>query len=126
MKVHQTTPLLLVRDILESRKFYCKGLGFNVTQKWDPDGQLNWCWLQHGDAGLMLQQASEEDPPAGTRGKGVTFYFICDDADIVYRQITDRGIKATRPTVAFYGMNQTFMTDPDGYKLCFENSTDTE
>lgn len=72
----------------------------------------------------MLQRAREDDPPAGTRGKGVTFYFICEDAESLHREFTDRGIEATRPTVAFYGMKQTHVTDPDGYELCFENPTD--
>ena len=71
----------------------------------------------------MLQQACDADPPAAARGKGVTFYFICEDADVVYQEITQRGIKATNPTVAVYGMKQTFVTDPDGYHLCFENPT---
>jgi uncharacterized glyoxalase superfamily protein PhnB len=123
MNVRQTAPLLFVSNIVESRRFYCDGLGFEVTQKWEPEGQLAWCWLQHGGAALMLQQACENDPPAGARGKGVTFYFICEDAEVVYRELTDRGITATEPTVAFYGMNQTFVTDVDGYELCFENPT---
>ncbi len=33
------------------------------TSKWEPDGQLAWCWLQHGGAALMLQQADEKDAP---------------------------------------------------------------
>ena len=117
MKVQQTTPLLFVTDIIKSLEFYCDGLGFDMTQKWEPDGQLAWCWLQHGGAALMLQKACKEDPPPGTRGKGVTFYFICEDAEVVYRELTERGVRATAPTVAFYGMKQTFVTDPDGYEV---------
>jgi len=123
MTIHQTAPLLSVSDIVESHKFYSDGLGFNVTKTWEPDGKLTWCWLQHGGAALMLQQACADDPTPGLWGEGVTIYFVCDDADIVYREITARGVKATKPTLAFYGMNQTFMTDPDGYRLCFENPT---
>ncbi|MDA0841679.1 MAG: VOC family protein [Planctomycetota bacterium] len=124
MKVSQTAPLLFVSDIVESSQFYCNGLGFEMTSKWEPDGQLAWCWLQHGGAALMLQQVCDEDPPAGMRGKGVCFYFICEDTDAVYREITERGIKATEPTTAFYGMKQIFLKDPDGYELCFENPSD--
>ncbi len=122
-KVQQTVPLLFVSEISESHEFYCDGLGFDMAGKWEPDGQLAWCRLQHGGAALMLQQAREEDPPADTRGKGVTFYFICDDADALYEEITGRGIKASEPADAFYGMRQTFITDPDGYELCFESPT---
>lgn len=69
----------------------------------------------------MLQQEGEDDPPLAVRGAGVTFYFICEDATSLYEQLTDRGIEATPPRVEFYGMNQTFVNDPDGYELCFEN-----
>lgn len=27
---------------------------------------------------------------------------------------------------SFYGMRQTFVTDPDGHKLCFENQNSSE
>ena len=123
MRVQQTVPLLLVSDISASREFYCRGLGFEVTRKWEPDGQLAWCWLVLGGAALMLQQAEEEDPPKATWAKGVTIYFLCEDAEAVYRGVTDRGVRATRPKTAFYGMNQTVATDPDGYVLCFESPT---
>jgi hypothetical protein len=30
------------------------------ARKGKPDGRLAWCWLQHGGAALMLQQADEK------------------------------------------------------------------
>ena len=125
MTVHQTVPLLFVSDLEESRIFYCDRLGFEISDKWELEGKLAWCWLKLGGAALMLQQACESDPPSSETGKGVTFYFLCKDADTVYREITQRGVEATKPAVAFYGMKQTFVADPDGYLLCFENRVDT-
>lgn len=124
MKVEQTIPLLCVSNIAQSVGFYRDGLGFEVASKWEPEGKLAWCWLRHGGATLMLQQADEEDPRSEERGKGVTFYFLCNDADVVYHEITERGVKATKPSVAHYGMKQTLVNDPDGYELCFENPTE--
>ncbi|MEX0725712.1 MAG: VOC family protein [Planctomycetaceae bacterium] len=121
MPLHQTVPLLVVTDLAASRKFYCTGLGFTMTNSAEQHGEIFWCWLQSGNAAIMLQQECNEDPPGSTRGKGVTFYFLCDDADAVCREITARGVAASKPVVADYGMNQTFVTDPDGYALCFEN-----
>ena len=120
-QVQQTVPLLLVEDISRSREFYCDGLGFQQTDQWEQNGQLAWCWLQHGGAALMLQQAEESDPPAEMRGKGVTFYFLCEDVDVLYADLVQRGTDATQPSVAYYGMKQTLLTDPDGYSLCFES-----
>ena len=122
-EVSQTVPLLSVSDIAESCSFYCDGLGFEMTREWRTDGELAWCWLEQGGASLMLEQACSDDPVTPTCGAGVTFYFICEDAAALHERITQRGIRATDPTVAFYGMNQTFVSDPDGYKLCFENPT---
>lgn len=124
MNLQQTVPLLLVSDLERSREFYCEGLGFDLAQKWDNKGRLAWCWFQRGGAALMLQEAEkEEDPHPDLWGKGVTFYFICEDAEAIYRDITSRGIAATEPETEFYGMKQTFVIDPDGYVLCFEKPT---
>ena len=120
----QTVPLLLVTDLARACDFYCRGLGFELDRRWEPDGELRWCWLRRNGASLMLQQACQEDRPAAPRGNGVSLYFICQDAAAVYRDLSSRGIEATPPTVAFYGMNQVFVTDLDGYALCFENPVD--
>lgn len=124
--VHQTVPLLTVSDIQLATTFYCDGLGFEITQSWESGGNLAWCRIEHGGAALMLQQDCEEISPADQRGKGVTFYFICDDANTVFNEAKEKGIKASKPKAAFYGMNQTNITDPDGYALCFENSIESK
>ena len=117
----QTVPLLYVSDLAQSSKFYVSGLGFEMVEKWEPDGKLSWCWLRRGGAAVMLQQDCADDPPAAERGKGVVFYFICDDAQEYFQEITERGIQASKPSVSFHGMNQTMVKDLDGYQLCFEN-----
>jgi hypothetical protein len=82
-----------------------------------------WCRLERGGASIMLQQAEAEDGPAEGRGRGVAFYFICDDADAVYTELTSRGLPLEKPTVAYYGMKQLFVPEPDGYSICFESET---
>lgn len=60
-----------------------------------------------------------------TPGSGVTFYFICEDALKIYRDITERGIEASEP---FVGNSNwvTYVSDPDGYRLSFESHTNAE
>ena len=94
-----------------------------MSRRWEPNGEVMWCWLEHGEAAVMLQQATENDPPPAAWGKGCSLYFICDDVDLLFREFKERGATATDPTDAFYGMRQTFVTDPDGYQLCFEQPT---
>ncbi|MBI3465478.1 MAG: bleomycin resistance family protein, partial [Planctomycetes bacterium] len=35
-----------------------------------------------------------------------------------------RGLEVDPPKAAFYGMNQIFLRDPDGYELCFQSAVE--
>lgn len=124
-EVRALTPLLFVDDIGRSLASYRDRLGFALMQDWSPEGKLAWCHLKRGGATLMLQQACEEDGPAAGRGRGVGFYFLCDDANALHAEFSAGGLTLDPPKIAFYGMNQLFVRDPDGYELCFQNATET-
>lgn len=120
--IRQLVPLLFVEDIAASAAFYQHRLGFAITEQWEPEGKLAWCRLVRDGAAVMLQQACpEEDGPAKGRGRGVVFYFNCDDADGFHAELTSRGLAAPQPQAAYYGMNQISLQDPDGYELCFQS-----
>lgn len=124
--ISELVPLLYVDDVELSVAFYRDRLGFRLALAWEPEGQLTWCRLERDGAAVMLQQACEEDVPADQRGRGVGFFFNCDDAETLYRQLTARGLSVAPPQLAFYGMNQVFVTDPDGYELCFQSVHQTD
>ena len=46
--VRQAVPFFNVKDIEASLRFYVEGLGFTMTQHWNPDGRIRWCWLELG------------------------------------------------------------------------------
>lgn len=119
--IHELAPLLIVGDIARSVEFYVGKLGFQVTMNWEPDGQLQWCRLERDSSALMLQQACEEDGSSVGRGRGVLFYFNSQDANAEHARLVAAGLSVQPPKVAFYGMNQLYLTDPDGYELCFQN-----
>lgn len=119
--VRQLKPLLAVQNIQRSVEFYRDRLGFALTGEAENEGKMFWCSLERGGAAIMLQQAEEEDGPAKGRGRGISFYFICDDADAIYAELTSRGLKLSPPSVAYYGMKQVVVPEPDGYYLCFES-----
>ncbi len=98
-----------------------------MTNKWTPDGKLEWCWLQRGGAAIILQEFRKEGNdywvPEEILGAGVSIRFICKDALAIYREITSQGIKASRPIVS-NGMWNTGLLHPDGYRIEFESYTD--
>jgi len=121
--VKQAVPFFRVSNIEESVRYYVDGLGFAKTKEWTPDGKLRWCWLQYGGGSLMLQEWNESKRPEGKVGVGVSICFQCEDALAIYREVTSRGIQASRPFVG-NAMWVTGMTDPDGYQIEFESPTD--
>jgi lactoylglutathione lyase len=125
--VQQAVPFFWVQALDASVRFYTEGLGFTLTKQWLDEGKLRWCWLQLGDAAVMLQEFWQEGPhrnqPAGKVGVGVSTCFICKDAVSLWREFVSRGVTAKRPFVG-NGMWVTEVSDPDGYHLCFESPTD--
>jgi catechol 2,3-dioxygenase-like lactoylglutathione lyase family enzyme len=125
--VTQAVPFFRVSDMETSLRFYLDGLGFVMTKKWIDEGKLRWCWLEIGDAAIMLQEFRKEGQnswtPDAKVGVGVSICFICEDALAIYRDAIARGLEASRPFVG-NGMWCTFLSDPDGYRLEFESLTD--
>jgi lactoylglutathione lyase len=121
--VEQAVPFFMVTNMEASLRFYVDGLGFEMTKKWTPRGRIEWCWLQLGGAALMLQEFGKDHVPAGKLGLGVSVCFQCKDALALYHAFVARGIQPKNPFVG-NGMWVTIVSDPDGYTLDFESSTD--
>jgi lactoylglutathione lyase len=126
--VKQAVPFFGVSTMEASLHFYVDGLGFAMTKKWIDEGKLRWCWLEIGDAALMLQEFRKEGQdswkPSCKVGEGVTICFMCEDALAIYREATARGIKVRRNPFVGNGLWVVSFSDPDGYRLDFESSTD--
>jgi catechol 2,3-dioxygenase-like lactoylglutathione lyase family enzyme len=62
VNVKQAVPFFGVTNMEASLRFYVDGLGFKMKHSWipdraeDTDGRIRWCWLQLGDAAIMLQK----------------------------------------------------------------------
>ena len=121
--IQQVVPFLMITNMEASLRFYVEGLGFTITNKWIDEGRLRWCWLQLEGAALMLQEYRPDHIPTIKRGEGVSICFQCKDALALYRTFLSRGLAPREPFVG-NAMWVTIITDPDGYKLDFESSTD--
>jgi lactoylglutathione lyase len=120
MNVKEVVPFLSVSSMERSIHFYIDGLGFAIRHKWEPDGQLRWCWLTLGGASLMLQEFRNVPPPIPG---GINLTFTCEDAIALYHEYRARGLNPSEPEVG-NGLWVTEVADPDGYKLLFESPTD--
>jgi len=112
--VSQLWPLLFVRELESSLSFYRDQLGFSlVGTDGKPEGEMRWCRLERGGASIMLQQEEKDNGHRATHNPKVCFYFICDDADAMHSEFLSRGLQVDPPTVAYYGMKQLFVPEPD-------------
>ena len=125
--IRLAVPFFMVRDMEASLDFYTGKLGFTITNQWTPCGKIEWCWLQREAVSLMLQEPRDRDKfdQQGPKGTGVSICFQCTDALALYHEFTAKGVAVNEP---FVGNNMWVVcfTDPDGYKLDFESSTDVE
>lgn len=129
IEVRGVCTLLSVFDMPKSVRFYRDVLGFEVVETSERQGdQFDWGLLRLGCAEIMLNTAYEQhDRPAGpdinrTAAHADTIlYFGCRDVDAAYLYLKSLGLDVKSPTVAPYGMKQLYVSDPDGYDLCFQS-----
>lgn len=122
VNVKQAVPFFMVSNMDRSLNFYISGLGFQLIDKWEPNGKIEWCLLQLENVSIMLQ-AYRQGPPNEKLGEGVSIYFICEDALSIYKQIGIRGLQASEPFVGNH-MWVVGLKDPDGYNVLFESQTE--
>jgi len=127
VNVKQAVPFFGVSSMEASLRFYVDGLGFVMTKKWIDEGKLRWCWLEIGDAALMLQEFRKEGhdswKPTCKVGEGVSVCFMCEDALAIYHEATARGIKVRQIPFVGNGLWVVSFSDPDGYRIDFESPT---
>ncbi len=124
--VTQAVPFFGVTDIEVSLRFYVDGLGFEMKQRWIPEGQtkIRWCWVQRGGGALMLQEYLPERRPRETLGMGTSICFMCEDALALYREFKSRGVEMRQRPFVGNGLWVVSVADPDGYRIDFESPTD--
>ena len=120
-------PLLLVFDMKLSLQFYCGVLGFELVSSDNAGPDYGWVLLSSGKTELMMepiypkdQQPVVPDPLRTAHHRDTVIYFGCPDVDAAYSHLITNGIDVKEPRVAYYGMKQLYLTDPDGYLLCFQ------
>jgi glyoxylase I family protein len=120
-------PLFQVFDMPAAIHFYRDIIGFEVVSTSRPGEHFDWALLRLNGVELMLNTAYEQDarpsapdPARVEAHEDAALYFGCEDVDAAYRHLRANGLQVTEPAVAPYGMKQIYLSDPDGYVLCFQ------
>lgn len=124
INVKQAVPFFMVSNMDKSLNFYSSGLGFQLIDKWEPNGKMEWCLLQLENVSIMLQEY-RQGPPNDKLGEGVSVYFICEDALSIYEQMIIHGLQPSEPFVG-NTMWVVGLKDPDGYNILFESPTEVQ
>ena len=131
IQVRGLAPLLQVFDMPKSIRFYRDVLGFLVTGKSKAksadEDDVDWVMMELGPATLMLNTAYDPGnvpaTPDAARWSGhqdTCVYFGCPDVDGAYVYLNAKGVAVEPPKVAWYGMKQLHLKDPDGFGICFQ------
>lgn len=131
IEIRHVCTLLQVFDMPTSVRFYRDILGFEIVETSPRDGdQFDWGMLRSNDTCVMLNTAYEahDRPVTPERSrisahKDTCLYFGCPNPDAAYEHLRAHEVDVQPPKNAPYGMRQLYVTDPDGYCLCFQWST---
>lgn len=134
---------LTCKDMQKSVAFYRDTLGFHMKESWPDEKAPMWCNMVLDGQSVMLGASMDPDAveqmcsndPADAKiyrgvaekfrqhpaGVGVNFYLQVEDVDSYDKRIRGKGVKPLRnePKTQFYGIRETLVDDPDGYRLVF-------
>lgn len=127
---HQLTNLtflLMVFDMPRSLQFYVDGLAFELVQSAGPEGDMGWVMLRRESIYLMLNtlyelpsRPAEPDLQRNKHHGDTILYFGCPTLDLFFEELKAKGLLPSPPYQTGYGFRAMDLTDPDGYKLCFQ------
>ena len=110
MKMTRLVPMLPVSSMPASVEFYRK-LGFSVDQRND---EWRWAMLCFDDCCLMVDESINVHPQLP---RTAVLYLYPDDIVAYHRRLHENGIEVPDLDVAFYGMTEFRIEDPDGNRL---------
>lgn len=117
-------PLLSIRDVEASLKFYTELLGFSFEGTMLPgdDGKPVFAGVKHGETTVWLDHTEYADLPPNTPvGVGVELYISLDkaaDIDALYEKLKVAGVKIVEELQEqFWGDKRFVIQDLDGYRL---------
>jgi PhnB protein len=112
--MQSVNPYLAVSNVAATVEFMERAFGFSrgVVLP-DPDGQLRYAEMRHGDSVLMLVRKG--DQATATAGAGALYTYV-QDVDRALIQAREAGAGVTDAEDKPWGDRAAVVTDPDGYR----------
>jgi uncharacterized glyoxalase superfamily protein PhnB len=121
LRLRSVTPTYTVNDLQKSIAWYCDGLGFIVSERWEEGGVLQGVMLKAGSCTFGLSQ--DDFRKGHDRVKGVGFRIYADTAqsvDKLAERIRAFGGKIImEPTDMPWPARSFAVEDPDGFTISF-------
>jgi uncharacterized glyoxalase superfamily protein PhnB len=140
MKVNKLTPNFEVKDIKEAVEFYQSVLGFSLVmavpekqdgmeQSFAEGKEYVYALVSKDKVEIMFQRTDtfKEDVKMAKNlsiGASVSFYMEIEGLDSFYNIIKNKVREITEPKLAWYGMNEFYIKDPNGYILGFAEKSE--
>jgi catechol 2,3-dioxygenase-like lactoylglutathione lyase family enzyme len=105
--IENVTPILSVRDIGASRRYYVETLGFAL--EWDADGMIA---VARDRKSIMLCEGGQGQP-------GTWLWIGVEDADAFFAEFSAKGARIRSPPQNFSWAYEFQVEDPDGHVLRF-------
>jgi uncharacterized glyoxalase superfamily protein PhnB len=135
MKFNKLTPNFEVADVRQTVQFYQTVLGFSLTaavpesqdgvhQQLADDAVYVFAMMKHGDVELMFQRSDSfkhdvEIAENESIGASVSFYIEIEGIQQLFDSIKDKVAKITPIKKTWYGADEFYMHDLNGYILGF-------
>lgn len=117
-------PMLAVCDLPGAVRFYVEKLGFNCCGM--HGNPPVWAEVERNGVAIMLNAPPaadiRRDVPRSSRNYQI-YYINVRGIEQFHADLVSRGVQATRLRVAFYGMKEFELRDPDDHWLWFGEPT---
>lgn len=116
-------PTLTANDLKRSLRFYTEGLGFEITDRMEENGELRGVMLKAGGALMGLSQDDFGKGRNRTKGVGMRLYLETEqDIKALAERATTAGLTLDDgPAPLPMGPMGFTVTDPDGFRLTISN-----
>jgi len=124
LRLRSLTPTYTVNDLEKSIAWYCNGLGFVVSERWEEGGKVEGVMLKAGNCTFGLSQ--DDFGKGRDRPKGVGFRIYAEtvqSVDALAERIRSYGGRVlTEPTDMSWGARIFSVEDPDGFVISFSQT----